>query len=202
MACPDGGIADDRGIADKMIERRREKITLDALTDLVRYLRGVREERKAVIAISDGWRLFGQDDDLINRRTSCTRRSGEIDVDPVGKLPAKPPPTDLFNTANPDSCERERVQLGDARRRSESAGCWTNPTRANASFYPVNPRGLVVFDEPIDKMRTGLPPAGATTFTPPSIDNARLRERLTTLRTLAEAPTVWRSSTPTTWPAA
>jgi len=69
--CSDGGKADDRGIADTLIERRREKITLDALTDLVRYLRGVREERKAVIAISDGWRLFQQDSDLINRRTSC-----------------------------------------------------------------------------------------------------------------------------------
>src|SRR6185295_15066709 len=49
---------DDRGVADEMIERRREKLTLDALHDLVRYLRGVREERKAVLVITDGWRLF------------------------------------------------------------------------------------------------------------------------------------------------
>ena len=33
-------------------------MTIDALQDLVTYLRGVREERKAVIAITDGWRLF------------------------------------------------------------------------------------------------------------------------------------------------
>src|SRR5499427_9055950 len=30
--CPDGSKADDRGVADEMIERRREKMTLDALT--------------------------------------------------------------------------------------------------------------------------------------------------------------------------
>ena len=53
--CPDGTVDDDRGVADEMIERRHEKMTLDALHDLVRYLRGVREERKAVLAITDGW---------------------------------------------------------------------------------------------------------------------------------------------------
>jgi VWFA-related protein len=187
--CPDGSKADDRGIADKMIERRREKITLDALTDLVRYLRGVREERKAVIAISDGWRLFGQDNDLINRRTSCNAPiPGLVGVDPrTGKLSAKPPPTDLFNTANPDSCERDRVQLGMLDDESEFRSLLDEANGANTSFYPVDPRGLVVFDEPIDKMRTGLPAPGSTTITPPTIDNARLRARLTTLRTLAEA---------------
>src|SRR5262245_40323101 len=190
VGCPDGGTADDRGIADKMIERRREKITLDALTDLVRYLRGVREERKAVIAVSDGWRLFQQDNDLINRRTSCNAPiPGQIGVDPRGgKLTAKPAPTtDLFNTANPDSCERDRVQLGMLDDEVEFRHLLDEANGANTSFYPVDPRGLVVFDEPIDKMRTGLPAPGSTTFTPPSIDNARLRARLTTLRTLAEA---------------
>jgi VWFA-related protein len=188
VTCPDGGTADDRGIADKMIERRREKITLDALTDLVRYLRGVREERKAVIAISDGWRLFGRDEDLTNRRTSCTPAiPGQVGVDPrSGKLTAKPPPTDLFNTANPDSCERDRIQLGMLENESEFRNLLDEANGANASFYPVDPRGLVVFDEPIDKMRTGLPAPGSTTITPPTVDNARRRDRLTSLQTLAE----------------
>jgi VWFA-related protein len=186
--CPEGGKADDRGIADKMIERRREKITLDALTDLVRYLRGVREERKAVIAISDGWRLFQQDNDLINRRTSCGAPiPGLVGVDPRGgKLTAKPPPTDLFNTTNPDSCERDRVQLGMLDDEAEFRNLLDEANGANTSFYPVDPRGLVVFDEPISKMRTGLPAPGDTTITPPSVDLARGRARLTSLQTLAE----------------
>src|SRR4051795_3221128 len=186
--CPIGPPADDRGIADKMIERRREKVTLDALTDLVRYLRGVREERKAVIAISDGWRLFRQDSDLINRRTSCTTSiPGLVGVDPrSGKLSAKPQPTDLFNTANPDICERDRVQLGMLDDEAEFRSLLDEANGANTSFYPVDPRGLVVFDEPIDKMRTGLPAPGSTTITPPTVDNARRRDRLTSLQTLAE----------------
>jgi VWFA-related protein len=190
VECRDGGRADDRGIADKMIERRREKITLDALTDLVRYLRGVREERKAVIAISDGWRLFQQDADLINRRTSCAPppMPGQIGVDPRGgKLTAKPPPTsDLFNTANPDICERDRVQLGMLNDDTEFRLLLDEANGANTSFYPVDPRGLVVFDDPIGKATTGLPMAGSPTFTPPTVDAARLRARETTLRMLAE----------------
>ena len=45
-------------IAEEMIERRREKLVLDALQDVVRSLRGAREERKAILTISNGWRLF------------------------------------------------------------------------------------------------------------------------------------------------
>jgi VWFA-related protein len=47
-----------KGVAREMKARRREKRALDALRDLSVYLRGIREERKAVIAISDGWALY------------------------------------------------------------------------------------------------------------------------------------------------
>src|SRR4030095_12003686 len=57
--------AADQGIAQEMILRRREKQTLDALEDLVRFLGGVREERKAVITITDGWRLYGPNAALV-----------------------------------------------------------------------------------------------------------------------------------------
>ena len=147
--CPnDGGTADDRGIADKMLERRREKMTLDALTDLVRYLRGVREERKAVIAITDGWRLFGHDNDLINRRTSCSAPlPGQIQIDPrTGKLTGRPPNVLTNNATNPDSCERDRVQLGMLDDESYFRQLLDEANTANTSFYPVDPRGLVVFD--------------------------------------------------------
>jgi len=45
-------------IASEMMARRREKLTLDALEDLVVHLRGLREERKAVITVTAGWRLY------------------------------------------------------------------------------------------------------------------------------------------------
>src|SRR5687767_13310783 len=52
------GRAADQGIAQEMILRRREEQTLNAVEDLVLFLRGVREERKAILTITDGWRLF------------------------------------------------------------------------------------------------------------------------------------------------
>src|SRR5580704_11630713 len=53
-------------ITAEMIARRREKQTLDALEDLVVYLRGAREERKAVFAITSGWLLYGPSQKLAN----------------------------------------------------------------------------------------------------------------------------------------
>src|ERR1700730_12398288 len=84
--CPD----DDRGVADEMIERRKEKQTIDALEDLVGSLRGVREERKAILAISDGWRLLGPNPALA-RRLDCTVPTGpDVRIDPRGgKLTTK-----------------------------------------------------------------------------------------------------------------
>jgi len=185
--CPDGSKADDRGVADEMIERRREKMTLDALTDLVRYLRGVREERKAVIAVSDGWRLFGRDDSLAHRRVSCTAPAPQqVTVDPrTGRLTGRTPPS-LDNGPQPDTCERDRIALAALDDDAVFRALLGDANRSNTSFYPVDPRGLVVFDEPIAKPTNGLPPAGSTTITPLTIDNARRMDRLTALQTLAE----------------
>ena len=55
---PPPDCSDQNGIAAEMIDRRHEKRTIDALHDLVRYLRGVREERKAILAITNGWLLY------------------------------------------------------------------------------------------------------------------------------------------------
>ena len=42
-------------MAREMIARRREMLTLNALDELIQHLRSLREERKAVIAVTDGW---------------------------------------------------------------------------------------------------------------------------------------------------
>ena len=49
--------------------------TLDSLQDLVRYLRTIREERKAIITVSEGWLLYGPNRRLANRRGSEDRAS-------------------------------------------------------------------------------------------------------------------------------
>jgi VWFA-related protein len=186
MTCPDGTSVDDRGIADEMIERRKEKITLDALHDLVAYLRGVREERKAVLAITDGWRLF-QPHEQLARKVTCDIPLPQVGVDPrTGRLTGRTP-SNGFNGPNPDSCETDRMTLAYMDDDASFRLLLDEANAANTSFYPVDPRGLAVFDEPIAKPTTGEPPAGSTTITPPSVDMARLRARLESLRTLGEA---------------
>jgi hypothetical protein len=56
--------------------------------------------------------------------------------------------------------------------------------RANTSFYPIDPRGLAVFDTPLVRQDVGGVPAP---MTPPSRDLALLRGRIASLRNLAEA---------------
>src|SRR4051812_23785542 len=185
MTCPDGTTVDDRGVADEMIERRKEKMTIEALHDLVAYLRGVREERKAVIAVTDGWRLF-QPHQQLARKVTCEAPIPQVGVDPrTGRLTGRTP-SNGFNGPSPDSCEPDRMTLAYQDNDASFRRLLDEANGANTSFYPIDPRGLAVFDEPIAKVYTGLPPAGSTTVTPPGVDAARLRARIDSLRTLAE----------------
>jgi VWFA-related protein len=186
MMCPDGTTVDDRGIADEMIERRTEKMTIEALHDLVAYLRGVREERKAVLAVTDGWRLF-QPHEQLARKVTCDVPVPQVGVDPrTGKLTGRTPANGL-NGPRPDSCEPDRMTLAYLDDDTSFRQLLDEANAANTSFYPIDPRGLTVFDESIGKPVTGIPPAGSTTITPPNVDAARLRARLESLRTLGEA---------------
>jgi VWFA-related protein len=185
---PPPGCASDAGIADAMIERRRERETLNALHDLVAYLRGVREERKAVLVITDGWRLFRPDTSL-TRPVNCQVPTGpQVTIDPrTGRPTSKPTPNTpgrgLTNTdADPQICERDRMALAMLEDEQYFRDLLQEANRANASFYPIDPRGLVVFDEPIAKPTV----RGFAPMTPLTVDASRLRARLDSLRTLAE----------------
>ncbi|HEY2906286.1 MAG TPA: VWA domain-containing protein [Vicinamibacterales bacterium] len=181
---PPPGCQSDAGIYAAMIDRRREKRTLDALEDLVRFLRGVREERKAVLAISDGWTLFRPDTNLA--RPICGPPSGpDVTVDPrTGKLSTRAPQNPLGTDAS--QCERDRQQLSQIDDDRQFKDILDEANRANTSFYPIDPRGLVVFDTPL------VPANGPTLLRPAPMvplgtDQAMLRGRLDSLRTLADA---------------
>lgn len=177
-----GRCADQNGIAAEMIDRRHEKRSLDALQDLVRHLRGVREERKAILAISNGWLLFRPNHDLMRPLRCEGPPSGpDVTVDPRGgKLTTKEPP----GTPQSSRCSIDRVNLAQLDDDREFRDILDEANRANASFYAIDPRGLAVFDTPLVRTDTGGPPPP---MTPPSVDRAMLTSRLTSLRTLAEA---------------
>ena len=163
------------GIAREMIDRRREKQTLDALADLVGFLRGVREERKAILAITDGWLLYRPNPQLARPLDDRVPSGPVIGVDPRGGRLALGDGRD--GTPGANTCDGDRMQLSQIDNDNEFRRLQDAANRANTSFYPVDPRGLAVFDTPI-----GPAP-------PPSIfvDAAMLRSRLDSLRTLADA---------------
>jgi VWFA-related protein len=151
---------------NELIARRREKMTLDALEDLIVHLNGLREERKAVIAVTEGWLLFGQNPKLAE--------SGDPAELPVFRPPV-PPPTERGVVSQPVGVEcrtdwQTLAYIDDdlrLRRIGEDAN------RSNVTFYPVFARGLVVFDSSIEERVEGQK------------DAANLRTRQESMRTLA-----------------
>jgi VWFA-related protein len=126
-------------IEQQLIARRREKLTFDALADLVTFLQGVRDERKAVITVSDGWLLYSPNPDLAKaaglptaplRLGAGTRNRGRS-VDDDAECSA-----DIMALAELDDSFRLR-EITDA------------ANRTNVTFYPVYARGLPVFDSSI-----------------------------------------------------
>ena len=177
--------ASDQGIAQEMILRRREQQTLDALEDLVTALRDVREERKAILLLSDGWRLFGPNPGLMRPVDNLPPRGTTISIDPrTGKLTtgdARNP-----NPGRPADCERDRVALAQLNDQLRLQQIVNEANRSNASFYTIDPRGVVVFDEQIVPS-SGV---GVGTLANPTVgpveDLSRLNARHTSMRTLAE----------------
>jgi len=156
-------------LAMGMIERRREKLTLDALEDLVIRLGGLREERKAILLVSEGWRLFRPDPSM-----QASTSTQPITRDPTGRiLGTNPNNTGIYS--NNRQCEQDRVMLSgiDDDRRFRDIMDLAN--RSNASFYPIEPRGLPVFD-------TEMGP----NYNPSVIDDFNmLQERKESLMTIA-----------------
>ena len=166
-----------------MIFRRREVRTLDALESLVQHLRYVREERKAVIAISQGWRLYGEDPTL--RATSkAAPPVPTVGIDSrTGRLGTLDR-TDFPGVADDRKCEQERISLSMLRNEQRFHGILNQANAGNTSFYPVDPRGLVVFDENI----VPISPVWRLEARPVGIveDSQRLNSRNDSLRTMAD----------------
>ena len=127
----------ESALARQLIARKRERVTLEALQDLVRYLNGIREERKAILTVTEGWQLFRPDPSLEKlRKDPVTGQEDPIPgLDPVrvgpdGKFTTK----DNRSSSTPVSkseCDADRHAAGcHGRRACSSATSSTMPTAA------------------------------------------------------------------------
>jgi VWFA-related protein len=169
-------------LALAMTKRRRERMVLDSLHDLVRHMEAVREGRTAVITVTDGWVLYRPDPSL-----TIIRKDDEgHNADPI---PGGPPPVGIgpggglttrinngpYGPSDRTECEKERAELSLIDDERYFRDIFGEANRANVSFYPIDPRGLPVFDTPIGPERPLSPVA----------DHAQLMTRQESLHTLA-----------------
>ncbi len=169
-------------LARQMILRRRERATLDSLRDLVRYLGGLREERKAILTVSQGWVLFRPDPSMSKLRKDPYGNEEPIPgnepvgVDQFGKLRVGGTRDQEGNPVSQTVCDKDRMYLASMDNDEYFREILDVANRNNASFYPIDPRGLAAFDAPLGPDAPELI----------RIDQAMLSKRIEVLRTLAE----------------
>ncbi|MBW8712496.1 MAG: hypothetical protein JF632_00255, partial [Acidobacteria bacterium] len=142
-------------VVNEMKARRHEKNTLDAMRELVLYLRDMREERKAIVTISEGWLLFTPNPDLTRLRKDPKDPTGTtqeqvpaptpISVGPDGRITTKPRNV-IGDSIDQSTCDAERIYLSHLDDDTYFKEILGEANRANATFYTIDPRGLVVFD--------------------------------------------------------
>jgi VWFA-related protein len=145
-----------RGVAKEMIERRREQKTLQALDDLITHLGNLRDERKFVVLLSEGWVLFRQ-----NQTLGAILEPGSIPGTPAigvtnGRLTTGGDATGNYDRGF-ESCERERAMLAFVDHSVDVRLLTQRANRENVTFFAIDPRGLAAFDDSIGPLRPATP---------------------------------------------
>ena len=167
-------------IAAEMVARRRERIAMDSLEELVRYMGAAREGRTAVITVTPGWPLYTPNQALTTLQQYPNGGHEPIPgMAPIGGVGSNGGLTTATKDNSTDGlkyqCDRDRMDLAmmdDDQRFRDIMG---EANRADVSFYPIDPRGMTVFDSDM----------GPEPPLPIQADLAMLRQRANSLRTLA-----------------
>ena len=122
--------------------RLREQKALEAMRGLVSYLDGLRESRKAVIAVTMGWRLFRENE---TRLTDASNRNRIHGLDPVvvgrgGALGVDD--RDRVGGAAKGTCDGARLEAGFADSQRLFQDLIGEANRSSTSFYTMDAAGL------------------------------------------------------------
>ena len=172
----EGCYAFEPAIAQAMKARRREKLVLDSLDDLIVHLGGLRDERKAVLAVSEGWLQYRPDQSLARPLQNTDVRELLQPPGPVDRGATRKGVQTTAGANDLQKCEADRVALANMDDSERLMQIGQRANRFNVSFYPVASQGLAVFDSDIGPEPP--PPLGQ--------DLANLRDRQNSLRLLAD----------------
>lgn len=164
---------DERTLAGELLARYRERETLLHLEGLVARLGSIRDEKKAVMVVTQGWRQFGPNDDAARLMPSKAIPGIYTGGGRISRTNPNAGPGQLVDES---VCQSKAMELLMMDNRRFFIDLLTKAQRANVSFYPIDPRGLAVFDTPL----SAGPPGSV------SADFARLRGRRDGLMELAE----------------
>lgn len=172
----------------EMRARHFERKALDALDELVRYLGDLRDERKGVFLISDGWRLFTENPGLLairGRTLLPTDGTPRLPRAPIGGRGRDVPGVITergvitLSEAALRECEEDRLALASLDHPARLREITARANRSNVSFYPLSAIGLTASTTPPG----GSAPRnlGTTTF-----ENQTSLDIQSTLRALAD----------------
>jgi VWFA-related protein len=143
----------------EIVERIRNQVSLSALEGLAVWLGGVREGRKAIVLVSEGYS---------NYLPPQLR-------DPIAEMPGLGNPRSRRPTIADNSRSEERYQFfSNVDLQTEMREVFNAANRANTAIYALDPRGLAPFEFDINE---GVGPR---------TDQSVLNQTMDTLRTLAE----------------
>ena len=145
----------------EVVERVRNDVSLSALRGLMIRLGGLREGRKSVLLVSEGFSNYVP--------PQLRSHNAEMPVDP-GINPAR-----LDPFAGDNSFEESFAFFRSAEILSDLRYIFQTANRFNTSIYTVDPRGLAVFEFDVSEPTVSI-----------NTDRRQLRVTQDTLRTLAE----------------
>ncbi len=135
--------------------RLREQKSIDSLRGLVANLDGLRESRKAVIAVTIGWRLYRENDQRMTNQGTQGRIGG---VQPVGVGPngvLGTPERGRAGGSSQQTCDNTRLVAAYTDTQQLFQDLIGEANRSSTSFYTLDARGLRTEGRAITASPTG-----------------------------------------------
>lgn len=127
------------GMLPELYARHREDLVFTTLEDMVSRLEGMREGRKVVFILSNGWRLFDRSDDIIRLLAEL----GPMKAPPIGVTSLGKPRlgTDIKD-GTLFACDAEASRLAQLEHGRRYRDLLRAAAQANVAFYPVHLGGV------------------------------------------------------------